>query len=192
MRVLRAGDYREMPWKNGGGTTTEIAVFPAGAGLEEFDWRISMARVEGGGPFSLFAGVDRTLAILEGEGIVLKVDGSIPIGLTARSEPLPFPADVPTSAALIGGPVTDLNVMSRRSRVSHCVERLVISTPVEVPPTAEHTLVFCHHGNVEVPGSANVRLGPLDTLHLGGGQSGLRLDPAGDATLFIIGMNTPR
>ncbi|TIV75088.1 MAG: HutD family protein, partial [Mesorhizobium sp.] len=25
MRILRAADYRVMPWKNGGGTTTEIA-----------------------------------------------------------------------------------------------------------------------------------------------------------------------
>ncbi|WP_431460998.1 HutD family protein, partial [Klebsiella pneumoniae] len=33
MRILRAADYRSMPWKNGGGVTTEIAVSPAGAGL---------------------------------------------------------------------------------------------------------------------------------------------------------------
>ncbi|TIV74879.1 MAG: HutD family protein, partial [Mesorhizobium sp.] len=32
MRILRAADYRVMPWKNGGGTTTEIAVSPDGAG----------------------------------------------------------------------------------------------------------------------------------------------------------------
>ena len=41
MRILRAPDYRRMPWKNGGGETTEIAVFPAGAGLDDFDWRVS-------------------------------------------------------------------------------------------------------------------------------------------------------
>ena len=68
MRILRAESYRRMPWKNGGGETTEIAVSPEGAGLDDFDWRVSMARVESSGPFSLFAGIDRTLAILEGEG----------------------------------------------------------------------------------------------------------------------------
>ena len=68
MQVLRAENYRRMPWKNGGGETTEIAVFPAGAGLDDFDWRVSMARVESSGPFSVFPGIDRTLAILEGEG----------------------------------------------------------------------------------------------------------------------------
>ena len=61
MRILRAPDYRVMPWKNGGGTTTEVAVSPEGAGLDHFDWRISMARVEQDGPFSTFPGIDRTL-----------------------------------------------------------------------------------------------------------------------------------
>ncbi|MBV9975040.1 MAG: HutD family protein, partial [Hyphomicrobiales bacterium] len=61
MRVLRAGQHRRMPWKNGGGETTEIIASPEGAGLDEFDWRISMARVATDGPFSRFAGVDRTL-----------------------------------------------------------------------------------------------------------------------------------
>ncbi|TIN81446.1 MAG: HutD family protein, partial [Mesorhizobium sp.] len=72
MRILRAAEYRSMPWKNGGGVTTEIAVSPSGAGLDDFDWRVSMARVELSGPFSQFAGIDRTLAVLEGEGIVLE------------------------------------------------------------------------------------------------------------------------
>ena len=31
MRVIRAGDCKRMPWKNGGGSTTELAVFPDGA-----------------------------------------------------------------------------------------------------------------------------------------------------------------
>ena len=30
-----------MPWKNGGGETTEIAVSPPGAGLDDFDWRVA-------------------------------------------------------------------------------------------------------------------------------------------------------
>ena len=50
-----------MPWKNGGGETAEIAVSPPGAALDDFDWRLSMARVETDGPFSAFPGIDRTL-----------------------------------------------------------------------------------------------------------------------------------
>ena len=73
MRIIRAADCRRMPWKNGRGETVEIAISPDGAGIDDFDWRLSMARVETDGPFSLFAGIDRTLAVLEGEGIFLNV-----------------------------------------------------------------------------------------------------------------------
>eukprot|EP01042_Synura_sphagnicola_P007286 gene7286-9332_t len=45
MRIIRATDCLVMPWKNGGGTTTEMAVAPEGASLNDFDWRISMAHV---------------------------------------------------------------------------------------------------------------------------------------------------
>ena len=89
MHILRAENYRRMRWKNGGGETAEIAVSPDSAGLDDFDWRVSMATVEAGGPFSMFAGVDRTLSILEGEGILLVVEGRDPDQTDfAASDPL--------------------------------------------------------------------------------------------------------
>jgi uncharacterized protein len=51
MRVLTPSDYKRMPWKNGGGETTEIAVFPPGASLDAIAWRLSMASVAADGPF---------------------------------------------------------------------------------------------------------------------------------------------
>jgi uncharacterized protein len=74
MEVRRHQDYRRMPWKNGGGETAEIAVFPEGATLDDFDWRISMATVSADGPFSLFPGVDRTLSVLEGDGPIIDLN----------------------------------------------------------------------------------------------------------------------
>ena len=115
MRILRAGNYRRMKWRNGGGETAEVALFPENAGPDDFDWRVSMARVESAGPFSLFPGVDRTLSILEGEGVVLDIEGRLPVRLTGVSEPYGFPADVAVHAGLVAGPVTDLNVMTRRA-----------------------------------------------------------------------------
>ena len=186
MRILRAADYRTMPWKNGGGTTTEITVSPDGAGLDDFDWRVSMACVEGGGPFSAFAGIDRTLAVLEGEGIVLDIAGQSPATLTRASAPLSFPADVPTQATLIAGPITDLNIMTRRGRMAHTVERLMISTPTGVQPAADTTLILSLDGDITVAGAASVRIGPLDALLLGPGVGKLRLEPAGETTIFVI------
>ena len=115
------------PWKNGGGTMTDVLVSPPGARLDAFEWRISIARVEGSGPFSMFPGIDRSMAILEGAGLTLEIAGAAPATLTERSPPLAFAGDVATSARLIGGPVTDLNVMTHRGRVAHRMQRLDLS-----------------------------------------------------------------
>lgn len=124
MRIIRAADYLVMPWKNGGGTTTEIAVAPEGASLNDFDWRISMAHVGQDGPFSSFPGIDRTLSVLTGAGITLAFGDGDRIRLDRSSAPHPFAADRAVDGLLASGPIDDLNVMSRRGRWQHRVERL--------------------------------------------------------------------
>lgn len=189
MRILRAAGYRVMPWKNGGGTTTEIAISPDSAGLDDFDWRVSMARVEAGGPFSSFAGIDRTLSVLEGEGIVLDIAGQPPARLTTASAPLAFPGDVPTSAELIAGPITDLNVMTRRGRMAHRVERRPLSGEIRIAPRADVTLVFAIDTGFTAFTDDASSLGPLDTLILDRDSPQLRLQPKGRGLLFAIEIN---
>src|ERR1700753_2581801 len=75
LEVLRSGRHRRMPWRNGGGVTYEVAASPADRGLTDFDWRISIAEVQAGGPFSAFAGIDRTIILIDGEWMALTVDG---------------------------------------------------------------------------------------------------------------------
>jgi environmental stress-induced protein Ves len=165
MRVMRSSEYRLMPWRNGGGETMEVAVSPPGAGLDEFDWRVSMARVASDGPFSLFPGIDRTLMITDGRGIRLAIDGFEPVELTADSEPLSFPGDVAASASLIGGSVLDLNVMTRRGIATHEVTRLRLDETSDLATDAETVLLLCQAGSVQVetPGFT-ARLDSLDSL----------------------------
>jgi environmental stress-induced protein Ves len=119
MRVLRSSHYRKQAWKNGGGTTTEIAVSPAAAGMDRFDWRVSMANVERAGPFSVFPEIDRSLAILEGAGMALHFADRGIVRLERSSPAFSFPGDIPVESTLPAGPVLDLNVMSRRGRWRH-------------------------------------------------------------------------
>ncbi len=72
VRLLTPADFHPMPWKNGAGRTTEIAVYPPGASLDAFLWRVSIADVERDGPFSRFPGIDRTIVLLEGGGMRLR------------------------------------------------------------------------------------------------------------------------
>ena len=66
------------PWKNGGGTTQEVVCWPQGAGLDSFEWRISIAHIAQSGPFSAFAGIDRVITLLSGDGVHLhSPDGAI-------------------------------------------------------------------------------------------------------------------
>ena len=167
MRLLKAGDHKRMEWKNGRGETIEIAVHPATADLGGFDWRVSMATVAGDGPFSIFPGVDRTLCILDGEGMELEVDGLERRRLTRESPPCRFSADAPTEARLLKGPVTDLNVMTRRGRWRHEVRRATIEGHAVLDLGAAAAMVLCCRGSIRLDlGSSSFRLHRHDALFL--------------------------
>jgi environmental stress-induced protein Ves len=187
IRILRAADHKSMPWKNGGGVTTEIAVSPEGAGLDAFDWRVSMARVERDGPFSVFPGVDRTLAVLEGNGIRLTIGGREPVLLGVGSEPLAFPADEPTHGALRGGPILDLNVMARRGVFSAKVQCIEIDSAFDLMPAADRTLVLINHWRVFLHLDDVVEeLGARDCVVAKPAGRWLTFNPTDDAELFLI------
>ena len=150
-RCIRAADHRRMPWKNGGGETTEIAVLPAGAGLDDFDWRLSMATVASDGPFSLFAGIDRTLAILEGEGIVLSVEGRPEQRITPGSPPVRFRRRPSRPRRrLVSGPVTDLNAMTRRGVWTHRMERLAVRETAAIADGGERRSSSVRRGSAAI------------------------------------------
>ena len=172
-----------MKWKNGGGETTEIALFPENAGLTDFDWRISMARVESAGPFSLFPGVDRTLSILDGKGIKLDIEGRLPVMLIEGSEPYRFAADVAAHAGLVGGPVTDLNVMTRRGRHAHRVTRHEVDGLLKL--AVGTGMLFSSASRLRIGGQGfEEELGAYDAAMLAGPRRALSVE--GQGRLFVI------
>ncbi|OCJ12988.1 HutD-family protein [Rhizobium sp. AC44/96] len=187
-RVLKASSYRRMPWKNGGGETVEIAVSPPEAALSDFDWRISMATVATDGPFSIFTGIDRTLSILEGDGMALAIDGAEPQVLTTASEPLPFPADVAVSATLPGGPITDLNVMTRRARLRHRVERTKVDGRLSVE-TAGTWLVLCQQGTLSLQWAGESVVLDAGDAFLVEGAANTALPLTGQALCYLVSID---
>jgi len=170
VQVLRADQRKATPWLNGGGVTREVAGFPAGSGLADFDWRVSLADVAQGGPFSRFADVDRVITVVEGAGMALTVDGTEQ-RLAQPYRPFAFPGDADTDCRLLGGPVVDFNVMTRRGRATAEVEVADFQRSVEVPPGAV-VLLVCLAGTAEL-GAAAVRLGRFDAALLSGGDDDL-------------------
>jgi uncharacterized protein len=104
------------PWKNGAGTTREIAAEPAGPGTADFDWRLSLAEVDHDAPFSAFPGVDRCIVLLSGAGMALQPEGGSPAHALRPLQPWSFPGERAIEARLAAGPCSDFNVMTRRGR----------------------------------------------------------------------------
>jgi environmental stress-induced protein Ves len=136
------------PWKNGGGTTREIASWPPGAGLDAFDWRVSIATIAASGPFSVFGGVDRTIMLLDGEGVRLHAaDGSIAHRLDRPHQPFAFRGDVPIDCTVLGGASSDFNVMSRRAKGTADVRVLTLAQTLDAAPAG---LLMALHGRWRV------------------------------------------
>lgn len=109
-----------MPWKNGLGATTELAIGPAGATLAgPFDWRLSIAELKVSGPFSQLPGIERIIAQLEGPPMRLEHDSGDSRAL-ALLTPYRFQGEWATSATL-SGPARDFNVMAARAKLSPAV-----------------------------------------------------------------------
>lgn len=103
-------------WKNGAGTTREIAVEPAGVGTADFDWRLSLAEVEHDAAFSAFPGIDRCIVLLRGSGMALQPDDGTAAHELLPLQPWSFTGERALAARLFDGPCSDFNVMTRRGR----------------------------------------------------------------------------
>ena len=106
-------DYRRMPWQNGGGSTLELLQDPAKDG--GFNWRLSIADVAKPGPFSIFAGIDRQIMLVSGNGMVLNFGQEAPpVVISKPLRPQAFKGEWNTDCRLIDGAIQDFNVMVRR------------------------------------------------------------------------------
>ncbi|OYO30987.1 HutD family protein [Janthinobacterium sp. PC23-8] len=130
---------RAAPWKNGGGSTAQIAIFPPDASLDNFDWRISLATITADGPFSSFPGIDRSLLLVEGDKLQLTLDGARTVTLSRAQPMLWFPGEA-LAHAQVQGATVDFNVMTRRSRCRHQLETLM--APCQLARRSAATLLF--------------------------------------------------
>ncbi len=122
------------PWKNGGGVTREIVCQPPGAGVDAFDWRVSIATIASDGPFSAFPGVDRVITLLEGGGVHLTSEAdAIDHRLDTPLQPYAFAGEARIHARLLAGDCDDFNVMTRRATCRAWVTVLREATTLRAP-----------------------------------------------------------
>jgi environmental stress-induced protein Ves len=168
LEILRAADRPAIAWKNGGGITHDVAVSPPGLAWDGFDWRISIAKIAAGGPFSRFPGIDRRLVVLDGK-VALTVEGREAVMLDPDSDPLDFPGEAAVDAALVGGPSMDMNVMTRRGRF---VSRISRRSAMKLTISASVTIIVAMGDLTVANRSGPQRMGALDALVIEGTMSG--------------------
>jgi environmental stress-induced protein Ves len=111
---LTENDFTLMPWRNGGGFTTELFLIKDQSGKSPFLFRISQAKIEHSGPFSFFPGIDRTLLLIQGNGLRLDFSQTGPIFLYKDTPRLHFKGEDKVECTLIEGQCLDFNVMVNR------------------------------------------------------------------------------
>lgn len=169
VRHLTPADARTLPWKNGRGTTAELAIWPDGASFEQgdFEWRVSKARIAEDGPFSRFEEHDRVLVVLDGAGVDISHPGVAARARVRPLEPYRFRGDWPTEARLVGGPVSDFNVLFRRGDWEAIVEVVALGGR-----RTRETLAAGHAFVHVASGRATVRaVGEEDAFDLRAGDS---------------------
>jgi environmental stress-induced protein Ves len=182
LKILRAAGYPRMPWKNGGGSTEEITRDDAGAGaaLDGFGWRVSIADISASGDFSRFTGYQRIITVLQGDGMVLRVDGK-------DSRPLlPFDAfafsgDSEVSSELLGGAIRDFNLIYSPLRFRARLQWFDGILPVSLFTSADTALVFsaCDDLQVRIAGHGAQTLGIYDTVQVSTAGQLLKVGLAG-------------
>jgi environmental stress-induced protein Ves len=183
--------YQRTRWKNGMGWTTELALEPR-AGVEgEFDWRVSIAEIDSDCDFSAFPGVDRSLMLLEGDGIELSGDGVATQTLRARGQVARFPGEQAPHCRVIGAPSRDFNAMTRRDAYRHELWlRPLVGTMMLFAEARTHWFVYVLSGRVQVAqGEELERFGNADSavIHFGPAeQSRAMLSGSGELALVKL------
>lgn len=169
MRIVRRSDYKCMAWKNGQGLTEEVAVFPPGSDVGSFEWRLSIAHVEGDGAFSEFPGIDRSIALLDGPGLALDLPDGSTVKLLPGGTPFPFPGEWQISSRNAGAATIDLNIMTRRSVCAHGMEHRSLSTGSAFTATGSGWAVFNTPTQIEA-GEQTLVIDRFDALSLESGE----------------------
>jgi environmental stress-induced protein Ves len=172
LRLIPRSAYKEMRWKNGRGVTLEIARKPSTQRVSsvssEFAWRVSSAIVPESAEFSIFSGCNRSIAVLEGEGMDLKVGRQEAQRLLTSSQPFFFSGDEKTSATLLSNhPITDFNVITDRFQANqNFAVRIKVgaeapledrSKVVEVVPS-EVLVIYCNYGSASISTHSCVKI----------------------------------
>lgn len=140
----------ETPWANGHGRKADIA---NGDG-----WSLAFAWLDRPAPFSDYAGVSRTITLVEGDGFVLDFTEYPPIHVSRVGAPASFDGGWAARCRLLGGPCFVLNAFSAKGRWRHTVR---VASPGSIGPLRAGDFVVVLRGQAYLD---DLVVGPRDSL----------------------------
>ena len=164
IKIISPEQFKKTAWKNGKGETTELAISHGGT-LDNFDWRLSMAKVIGDGAFSFFTGYLRNLILIDGNGIHLQHDHSKTDRLDSLLSFATFDGGCNTVATLTSGPIVDINVITKANKyhvtVTTCTDRQDIKLRA-----CTHCFIYCLNADASLTSQDNALNTTLSAGHL--------------------------
>jgi environmental stress-induced protein Ves len=158
--LLRAEDYRRIPWKNGRG---ELVVITRAGGdsWEGTDidnrvaWHFGRTAIVEEGPFSDYSGYERLQVVIDGAGLVL-VAPDHEIDLRIPMRPQRYDGGTPIRTRLEQGPVEVVNLIADRTRFA--IDLRVVSAGAALVCEAGCHIVY------PPAGAVNVRIGDREIV----------------------------
>ena len=148
---IAPSSYQRTRWRNGMGWTTELALAPRAGTDGDFDWRVSVAEIDSDCDFSAFPGVDRSLMLIDGDGVELSGEDFPTQTLRVRGQIARFAGEHAPHCRVIGAPSRDFNAMTRREAWRHQLWlRPVVGTMMLFAETRTHWFLHLLGGQLQV------------------------------------------
>lgn len=155
--LLDPTSYLRTPWKNGGGTTVDIA-------FSGDVWRFGRTPIVQAGPFSDYSGFDRVQVLVSGSGLVLETPAG-EIDVRRPFCPVHFTGETAIVSRLEAGPVEVVNLIGARAHVKVDIVTLDEGHTVVLGPGTH--IAYSPHGEAKVAVEGDERrLAPDHALRL--------------------------
>jgi environmental stress-induced protein Ves len=185
MIFLSPADYVDFPWKNGRGTTTDIAAaYRPDAKTRDWTemlWRFGRTPIFEDGPYSDLSGFEWLQVLVAGKGFTIHTaDGAVHRDLTRPLVPVRYDGGTKLGGRLIDGPVETVNFLYRRDSFDGDLRAPAPGTALDAPPGTH--LIYAPAGADTLYGGAGD-----DTLIGGAGDDILRGEAGSDVAYFGVG-----
>ena len=147
VKIYNSEKYAKKPWKNGGGISEELLVFPK---EQDFTWRISVASIVKSGPFSQYEGYMRAIIPLEGVIALKHEHDPLTEHKLGPLESYRFQGAWNTSCVLKTRSARDFNFIYKPQLVSAQIATITLKNSLSLRLNGDIDFLYCAEGGLSL------------------------------------------